>query len=143
MASNIFEDLQSPVSYDPDLGKGWRQTSKKGEDTVQYLHQLLRRVYWEAVQDEMANAILAFDDCKSLVPRGLPELEEGELESEYLRELIELWDPLELSDEIKNNVVQSVFDNVKGFTDYDYVQEYRRPTFPSLGAAPQGTNADT
>ncbi|KAL3446891.1 hypothetical protein BJX65DRAFT_308516 [Aspergillus insuetus] len=137
MTSSIFEDLQSPVSYDADFDRGWRQILEKGEDPVTYLYELLRRVYWEAVQDEMANAILAFDDYKTFVPKGLPELDEGELESEYLRELIDLWDPLELPEEIKNSVCQSVYDNVKGFTDYDYVQEYRRPTFPSLGAAPQ------
>ncbi|KAL2819823.1 hypothetical protein BJX63DRAFT_381849 [Aspergillus granulosus] len=91
MVSSIFEDLQSPTSYDAGFDKGWRQIFEKGEDPVKCLHELLRRVYWEAVRDEMANAILAFDDYKTFVPDGLPELDEGELESEYLRELIDLW----------------------------------------------------
>jgi hypothetical protein len=91
MSSSIFEGLQSLVSYDADFDRGWRQISEKGEDPVTYLYELLRRVYWEAVQDEMANAILAFDDYKTFVPKELPELDEGELESEYLRELIDLW----------------------------------------------------
>ncbi|KAJ0424933.1 hypothetical protein BJY00DRAFT_308822 [Aspergillus carlsbadensis] len=110
MTSSIFNDLQSPVSYDADFDRGWRQISEKGEDLVKCLYELLRRVYWEAVQDEMANAILAFDDYKTFVPKGLPELDEGELESEYLRELIDLWDPLELPGEIKDSVCQSVFE---------------------------------
>jgi hypothetical protein len=91
MTSSIFEDLQSPVSYEADFDRGWLQISEKGEDPVTSLYALLRRIYWEAVQDEMANAILAFDDYKTFVPKGLPELHEGELESVYLRELIDLW----------------------------------------------------
>jgi hypothetical protein len=39
----------------------------------------------------MANAILAFDDYKTYVPEGLPNLGEGALESDYLRELLDLW----------------------------------------------------
>ncbi|KAL3489492.1 hypothetical protein BJX62DRAFT_239024 [Aspergillus germanicus] len=134
MSSNLFEDLQSPVSYDADFDRGWRQISEKGGDPVTYLYELLRRVYWKAVQDEMANAILAFDDYKTFVPKGLPELDEGELESEYLRELIDLWERQNVpqDDLIARSLLQAC-----GFTDYDYVQEYRRPTFPSLGAAPQ------
>jgi hypothetical protein len=91
MASSIFDDLQSPVSYDADFDRGWRQLSEKGDDPVNRLYELLRRVYWDAVQDEMANAILAFDDYKTFGPKGLPKLDQEELESEYLRELIDLW----------------------------------------------------
>ncbi|KAL4784431.1 hypothetical protein BJX76DRAFT_367631 [Aspergillus varians] len=162
MPSNIFDDLQSPVSYDADFDRGWRLVSEKKNDAVAYLYQLLQRVYWEAVEDEIANAILAFDDYKTFVPGGLPDLEDGALESEYLRELLDLWDPIGLPEEIKNNVCGSVFDEVRerqkihqdeliaraflqacGLTDYDYVQEYRRPTFPSLGPAPQGMHLNS
>ncbi|KAL3479364.1 hypothetical protein BJX99DRAFT_77918 [Aspergillus californicus] len=113
MASNIFEDLQSPVSYDADFDKGWHTISEKRDDPVTFLFQLLQKVYWDAVRDEIANAILAFDDYKTFVPEGLPELGEGALESEYLRELLNLWDPLGLSEDIKNKICGSVFDNVK------------------------------
>ncbi|KAL4741115.1 hypothetical protein BDV11DRAFT_168476 [Aspergillus similis] len=156
MSSNIFDQLQSPGSYDADFDNGWRLISEKGDDPVRFLHRLLQNVYWDAVRDEFANVILAFDDYKTLVPEGLPELKEEALESEYLRELLDLWDPIGLSEEIKNDICKGVFKEVKerqkvsqdewiarallqacGFADYDYVQEYRRPTFPSLGPAPQ------
>ncbi|KAL4902940.1 hypothetical protein BDW74DRAFT_180237 [Aspergillus multicolor] len=156
MPSNIFDELQSPSSYDADIDQGWLLISEKGDDPVKATYELLQRVYWDAVRDELANAILAFDDYKTFVPEGLPELWEGALESDYLRELLDLWDPIGLPEEIKNNICASVYDEVKGrqkvsqdewiarallqacgFADYDYVQEYRRPTFPSLGPAPQ------
>ncbi|PTU24586.1 hypothetical protein P175DRAFT_041312 [Aspergillus ochraceoroseus IBT 24754] len=158
MSSNIFENLQSPVSHDADLDKGWQQISEKGDDPVTVLFGSLMEIYWAAVVDEMANAILAFDDYKTFIPGGLQELAEEALESDYLRELLDLWDPLGLPKEVKDDLCQGIFSNVKerqnvsqdelvarsllqacGFTDYDYVQEYRRPTFPSLGPAPQGT----
>ncbi|KAL4994678.1 hypothetical protein BDV10DRAFT_203591 [Aspergillus recurvatus] len=85
MAFNIFDQLQSPASYDVDFDKGWRLISEKGDDPVRFLHRLLQRMYWDALRDEFANAILAFDDYKTFVPEGLPELREGALESEYLR----------------------------------------------------------
>ncbi|KAL4946413.1 hypothetical protein BDV06DRAFT_218341 [Aspergillus oleicola] len=157
MPSNIFDNIHSPVSYDADIDRGWRPISEKSDEPIKVIFQLLQRVYWDAVKDEMANAILAFDDYKTFVPGGLPDLKEGELESGYLRELLDLWDPIGLPEDIKDNVCRSVFDKVKerqkvsqdeivarallqacGFCDYDYVQEYRRPTIPSLGPAPQG-----
>ncbi|RDW78984.1 uncharacterized protein DSM5745_05836 [Aspergillus mulundensis] len=114
MASNIFDELQSPSSYDADIDQGWRLISEKGDDPVQAVYQLLQRVYWDAVRDELANAILAFDDYKTFVPEGLPELGDGALGSDYLRELLDLWDPIGLPEEIKNNICASVFDEVKG-----------------------------
>ncbi|KAL4955453.1 hypothetical protein BDW69DRAFT_160758 [Aspergillus filifer] len=156
MPSNIFDDIHSPTSYDADIDKGWRAISEKGDQPIKVVFQLLQRLYWDAVRDEMANAILAFDDYKTFVPGGFEGLKDGELESSYLRELLDLWDPIGLPEDVKDNVAQSVFDEVQdrqkvsqdeimarallqacGFCDYDYVQEYRRPTFPSLGPAPQ------
>ncbi|KAL5048761.1 hypothetical protein BDW71DRAFT_205447 [Aspergillus fruticulosus] len=91
MPSSIFDQFQSPGSYDVDFDKVWRLNSERGDDPVRFLHQLLQRVYWNAARDEFANAILAFDDYKAFVPEVLPELSEGTLESEYLRELLDLW----------------------------------------------------
>ncbi|KAL4882662.1 hypothetical protein BJY04DRAFT_217155 [Aspergillus karnatakaensis] len=123
MASNIFDNLQSPVSYDAEFDKGWRAISEKGDEPIKAVFQLLQRVYWAAVEDEMANAILAFDDYKKFVPGGLPELAEGALESDYLRELLDLWDPMGLPPEIKNNVAISVLNEVKGSV-YTIVSSY-------------------
>ncbi|KAL4800771.1 hypothetical protein BDV19DRAFT_2817 [Aspergillus venezuelensis] len=113
MPSNIFDDINSPTSYDADIDRGWRAISEKGDEPIKVVFHLLQRVYWDAVRDELANAILAFDDYKTFVPEGLEGLKEEELESGYLRELLDLWDPIGLPDDVKDNVAQSVFDEVK------------------------------
>ncbi|KAF7133594.1 hypothetical protein CNMCM5793_004723 [Aspergillus hiratsukae] len=156
MSSNIFENLQSPVSYDAEIDKGWQLVSEKGDNPVGSILQVLHDIYWRAVADEIANALLAFDDYKTFCPEGLPKIGEDALESEYLQELVDLWDPLGLSNDKKKDLCETVTHNVKrrqdlsndelvarsllqacGLTDYDFVQEYRKPTFPSLGPAAQ------
>ncbi|KAL4966071.1 uncharacterized protein BDV14DRAFT_48110 [Aspergillus stella-maris] len=117
MPSNIFDDIHSPTSYDADIDKGWRAISEKGDRPIKVIFQLLQRVYWDSVRDEMANAILAFDDYKTFVSEGQEDLEEGELDSSYLRELLDLWDPIGLSEDMKDNIARSVFDEVKGEVD--------------------------
>ncbi|GIJ99724.1 hypothetical protein Aspvir_003726 [Aspergillus viridinutans] len=160
MSSNVFENLQSPVSYDAEIDKGWQLISEKGDNPVMRILEVLQDTYWRAVTDEIANALLAFDDYKTFCPDGLPKIGEDELESEYLQELVDLWDPLGLSDDKKKDLCEKVLHNVKrrqdlstdellarsllqacGLTDYDFVQEYRKPTFPSLGPAAQGRHS--
>ncbi|KAL4990180.1 hypothetical protein BDW68DRAFT_175328 [Aspergillus falconensis] len=73
MPSSIFDQFQSPGSYDVDFDKVWRLNSERADDPVRFLHQLLQRVYWNAARDEFANAILAFDDYKAFVPETTAE----------------------------------------------------------------------
>ncbi|RHZ46517.1 uncharacterized protein CDV56_104496 [Aspergillus thermomutatus] len=156
-SANVFENLQSPVSYDAEIDKGWRLISEKGDNPVARILQVLQDIYWKAVTDEIANALLAFDDYKTFCPEGLSRIRQDAFESDYLQELVDLWDPLGLSDDKKKELCEKVVRNVQGrqdaphdelvarsllqacgLTDYDFVQEYRKPTFPSLGPAAQG-----
>jgi hypothetical protein len=91
MSSNIFENLQSPVSYDAEIDKGWQLISEKDDNPIGSILQVLVDIYWRAVADEIANALLAFDDYKTFRPEGLSKLNEGMLESDYLQELVDLW----------------------------------------------------
>lgn len=66
-----------------------------GSETVtqEDLVQVFSNVYWEAVQDELCNLILVFQDIKEKFPRGL-ELnlnDDSRFESSFVRGFIENW----------------------------------------------------
>jgi hypothetical protein len=142
MSSNIFDNLQSPVSYDAEIDKGWQLISEKIDNPVASILHVLLDTYWTAVTDEIANALLAFDDYKTFCPNGLPKVREDVLESDYLQELVDLWgmpildmhqevltrpDPLGLSDDKKKDLCETVMQNVKSeYLNRSLPDEYSR-----------------
>ncbi|KAL4977592.1 hypothetical protein BDW66DRAFT_149905 [Aspergillus desertorum] len=62
VANALTELVRSPLDRTTPTSTGWRLISENGDDPVRFLHELLQKMYWDAVRDEFADFILAFDD---------------------------------------------------------------------------------
>ncbi|KAH6667855.1 hypothetical protein B0J14DRAFT_173520 [Halenospora varia] len=147
MSSDAFDDVLCAISRDASLDNGWAEikTTSGSKADMETIFDAICSQYWQAVEREIAGAIVALADFEEHQPDALPgeSVKRDDLSSAKLMGLLDLWNPFDVGDWPKdinrpkpdlNTIAAAVEQSVGEYFEHELISKRRaRSILQALG----------